>query len=439
MSQLDSFEVIGSQRLHGEITPQGAKNEALQIISAVLLTAETVTIHNIPNILDVNNLIKLLGEMGVEVLALGEGSIRFKAANINLDYLSSPEFRSRGAGLRGSIMILGPLLARFGKGFIPKPGGDKIGRRRLDTHFLGFQKLGARFEYDAKEDFFRVYGDNLKGTHILLDEASVTGTANVLMAASMAEGTTTIYNAACEPYIQQLCRMINRMGGKIDPNSIGSNLLRIEGVKELGGTEHTMLPDMIEVGSFIGLAAMTKGDITIKNAGIEHLGVIPGVFQRLGIHMEFRGDDIYVPEQDSYTIDTFIDGSILTIADAPWPGLTPDLLSIVLVVATQAKGSVLVHQKMFESRLFFVDKLIDMGAQIILCDPHRATVIGLDRRYPLRAIRMTSPDIRAGVALLIAALSAEGTSIIDNVNQIDRGYQNIEARLKALGAQIRRV
>jgi UDP-N-acetylglucosamine 1-carboxyvinyltransferase len=439
MANLDSFEVVGSQRLEGEITPQGAKNEALQILSAVLLTAEPMVIHNIPDILDVNNLIKLLAEMGVEVTRLGEGSYRFVAANIDLDYLSSEGFRSRGAGLRGSIMILGPLLARFGKGFIPKPGGDKIGRRRLDTHFLGFQKLGARFEYDAKADFFRVYGDQLKGTHILLDEASVTGTANVVMAACMAEGVTTIYNAACEPYIQQLCRMINRMGGKIDPNSIGSNLLRIEGVKKLGGTEHRMLPDMIEVGSFIGLAAMTKGSITIKNAGIEHLGVIPDTFKRLGIKMEFRGDDIFIPEQDSYTIDTFIDGSILTIADAPWPGLTPDLLSIVLVVATQAKGSVLVHQKMFESRLFFVDKLIDMGAQIILCDPHRATIIGLDRRYSLRGIRMTSPDIRAGVALLIAALSAEGTSIIDNVNQIDRGYQNIEARLKALGAHIRRV
>lgn len=435
--QQDSFEVIGGKRLQGEITPQGAKNEALQIISAVLLTAEPVTIHNIPDILDVNNLIKLLGELGVVVTPLGKGSYRFQATNIDLDYLHSNEFRSRGAGLRGSIMILGPLLARYGKGFIPKPGGDKIGRRRLDTHFLGFQKLGAEFVFDAKEEFYRVHAHNLKGTFILLDEASVTGTANVIMAACMAQGITTLYNAACEPYIQQLCKMINRMGGKI--SGIGSNMLTIEGVKELGGCEHTMLPDMIEIGSFIGLAAMTQGEITIKNAGIEHLGIIPNVFRRLGIQLEYRGDDIFIPAQDSYEIDTFIDGSILTIADAPWPGFTPDLLSIVLVVATQAKGSVLIHQKMFESRLFFVDKLIDMGAQIILCDPHRATVIGLDRRYPLRGIKMTSPDIRAGVSMLIAALSAEGKSVIDNINQIDRGYQDIENRLKALGAQLKRI
>jgi len=435
--QQDSFEVIGGKRLKGEITPQGAKNEALQILSAVLLTPEPVTIHNIPDILDVNNLIQLLGSLGVKTEKLAPGSYRFEARDINLDYLLSDEFRTRGAGLRGSIMILGPLLARFGKGFIPKPGGDKIGRRRLDTHFLGFQKLGAEFIFDSKEEFYRVHAENLKGTFILLDEASVTGTANVVMAASMAKGITTVYNAACEPYIQQLCKMINRMGGKI--TGIGSNMLSIEGVTELGGCEHTMLPDMIEIGSFIGLAAMTQGEITIKNAGIEHLGVIPNTFRRLGIEMEFKGDDIFIPQQDSYQIDTFIDGSILTIADAPWPGFTPDLLSIVLVVATQAKGSVLVHQKMFESRLFFVDKLIDMGAQIILCDPHRATVIGLDRRYPLRGIKMTSPDIRAGVSMLIAALSAEGKSVIDNINQIDRGYQDIENRLKALGAQLKRV
>jgi len=435
--QQDSFEVIGGKRLKGEITPQGAKNEALQILSAVLLTPEPVTIHNIPDILDVNNLIQLLGSLGVKTEKLAPGSYRFEARDINLDYLHSDEFRTRGAGLRGSIMILGPLLARFGKGFIPKPGGDKIGRRRLDTHFLGFQKLGAEFIFDSKEEFYRVHAENLKGTFILLDEASVTGTANVVMAASMAKGITTVYNAACEPYIQQLCKMINRMGGKI--TGIGSNMLHIEGVTELGGCEHTMLPDMIEIGSFIGLAAMTQGEITIKNAGIEHLGVIPNTFRRLGIELEFKGDDIFIPQQDSYQIDTFIDGSILTIADAPWPGFTPDLLSIVLVVATQAKGSVLVHQKMFESRLFFVDKLIDMGAQIILCDPHRATVIGLDRRYPLRGIKMTSPDIRAGVSMLIAALSAEGKSVIDNINQIDRGYQDIENRLKALGAQLKRV
>lgn len=433
----DSFEVIGGKKLRGEITPQGAKNEALQIISAVLLTAEPVTIHNIPDILDVNNLIALLGALGVQVEKLGPGSYRFEARTINLDYLHSDEFRNRGAGLRGSIMILGPLLARFGKGYIPKPGGDKIGRRRLDTHFLGFQQLGAEFIFDPQEEFYRVHAKKLKGTFILLDEASVTGTANVIMAASMAEGTTTLYNAACEPYIQQLCKMINRMGGKI--SGIGSNLLSIEGVKELGGCEHRMLPDMIEIGSFIGLAAMTQGEITIKNAGIEHLGIIPNVFRRLGIQLEYKGDDIFIPAQDHYEIETFIDGSILTLADAPWPGFTPDLLSIVLVVATQAKGSVLVHQKMFESRLFFVDKLIDMGAQIILCDPHRATVIGLDRRYPLRGIRMTSPDIRAGVSMLIAALSAEGKSVIDNINQIDRGYQDIENRLKALGANLKRV
>lgn len=433
----DAFEVIGGKKLSGTIIPQGAKNEALQIVSAVLLTEEEVTIHNLPDILDVNNLIKLLADLGVETTWIGPGSCKFRAANVNLDYLNSPEFKAKGAALRGSIMILGPLLARFGRAFIPKPGGDKIGRRRLDTHFLGFEKLGARFNFDPKEEVYHVDASELKGTYLLLDEASVTGTANVLMAACLAKGTTTLYNAACEPYIQQLSRMINLMGGKI--SGIGSNLLTIEGVERLGGCSHTMLPDMIEVGSFIGLAAMTGSDITIQGAGLAHLGIIPQVFSRLGIQMEFHGDNIHIPAQDHYAIDTFIDGSILTIADAPWPGFTPDLLSIVLVVATQARGSVLIHQKMFESRLFFVDKLIDMGARIILCDPHRATVIGNDKRFPLRGIQMTSPDIRAGVSLLIAALSAEGTSVIHNAHQIDRGYQNIDGRLKALGAQIRRL
>lgn len=432
------FVVEGGHKLKGEIIPQGAKNEALQIISAVLLTPQTVTINNIPDIQDVNKLIDLLADVGVEVNRISREKATFKAANIDLEYLKGDAFKNKAAHLRGSIMMLGPLLARFGKGYMPKPGGDKIGRRRLDTHFLGFQNLGAIFNYDAGEYFYSVEApaDGLKGCYMLLDEASVTGTANIVMAACLAKGTTTIYNAACEPYIQQLCKMINRMGGKI--SGIGSNMLIIEGVESLGGTEHTMLPDMIEVGSFIGLAAMTQSEITIKNCAIPELGVIPDVFKRLGIKMEFRGDDIFIPSQEIYEIDTFIDGSILTIADAPWPGFTPDLLSIVLVVATQAKGSVLIHQKMFESRLFFVDKLIDMGAQIILCDPHRATVIGNARQNQLRGIKMTSPDIRAGVSLLIAALSAEGKSTIYQIDQIDRGYQNIEHRLRALGAKIER-
>lgn len=432
------FEIEGGHKLSGEIHPQGAKNEALQILSAVLLTPEEVVISNIPRIVDVMKLIDLLADLGVKVKEINSDTYSFKADQVNLDYLISDAFRSKGSGLRGSIMILGPLLARYGRGYMPKPGGDKIGRRRLDTHFLGFQKLGATFDYDSKEEFFKVTAPGrLKGTYILLDEASVTGTANVIMAAVLAEGTTTLYNAACEPYIQQLCRMLSRMGAKI--SGIGSNLLNIEGVEALGGTEHRMLPDMIEIGSFIGLAAMTESEITIKNAGIQHLGIIPDVFRKLGIQMEFRGDDIYIPAQSHYEVDTFIDGSILTVADSIWPGFTPDLLSIVLVTATQARGTVLIHQKMFESRLFFVDKLIDMGAQIILCDPHRATVIGLGRRHKLRAIPMTSPDIRAGVSLLIAALSAEGTSRIYSIEQIDRGYQNIEHRLNALGAKITRV
>lgn len=436
-----TFEVSGGAQLKGEIIPQGAKNEALQILCAVLLTPEPVTIHHIPDILDVNKLIELLADLGVEVEYIGENpagrSYRFTAKNVNIDYLESEEFRKKGAALRGSIMILGPLLARFGKSKMPKPGGDKIGRRRLDTHFLGFEKLGARFNYDADDNFYHIDATQLKGTYILLDEASVTGTANVVMTAVLAKGRTTIYNAACEPYLQQLCAMLNRMGAKI--SGIGSNLLTIDGVDSLGGTEHTMLPDMIEVGSFIGLAAMTASEITIKNARIDMLGLIPNVFQRLGIQMVVVNDDIHIPAQKHYHIDKFIDGSILTIADAPWPGFTPDLLSIVLVTATQAKGTVLIHQKMFESRLFFVDKLIDMGAQIILCDPHRATVIGLDRKYPLRGIQMTSPDIRAGVSLLIAALSAQGTSVIRNAEQIDRGYQHIDKRLNALGANIKRL
>jgi len=432
------FEVEGGHKLKGEITPQGAKNEALQILAAVLLTQEEMTISNIPEIVDVMRLIELLKDLGVKVSQPASDTWVFKADAVNLDYLISDEFRQKGSGLRGSIMILGPLLARFGRGYMPKPGGDKIGRRRLDTHFLGFEKLGATFTYDPKDEFFRVNAPGrLKGTYILLDEASVTGTANVIMAAVLAEGTTTLYNAACEPYIQQLCRMLVKMGAQI--KGIGSNLLYIDGVESLQGTSHRMLPDMIEIGSFIGLAAMTESEITIKNAGIEHLGVIPSVFKKLGIHMEFRGDDIYIPSQAQYEVETFIDGSILTVADSVWPGFTPDLLSIVLVTATQAKGTVLIHQKMFESRLFFVDKLIDMGAQIILCDPHRATVIGLNRRQRLRAIPMTSPDIRAGVSLLIAALSAEGTSRIYSIDQIDRGYQFIETRLNALGAKIKRV
>lgn len=434
---MGSFKIIGGKRLKGEVIPQGAKNEALQILCAVLLTKEPVTIHNIPDIVDVNKLIDLLGFMGVQVEKLGEGSYRFIAANVDVEFFLKPEFRTLGGGLRGSVMVVGPSLARFGKGYIPTPGGDKIGRRRLDTHFIGFEKLGADISYDKKEGFFKAEAKRLKGAYMLLDESSVTGTANIVMAAVLAEGRTTIFNAACEPYLQQLCDMLVRMGAKI--SGIGSNLLHIDGVDELGGTEHTMLPDMIEIGSFIGLAAMTRSSITIKNVQFEKLGVIPDIFRRLGIAVVQQGDDIHVPAQEHYTITKFLDGSNLTVSDAPWPGFTPDLLSIVLVTAIQAKGSVLVHQKMFESRLFFVDKLIEMGAQITLCDPHRALVIGNDFQSPLRAIRMTSPDIRAGVALLIAALSAEGTSTIDNIEQIDRGYQNIEARLKALGAQIERI
>ncbi|MCX6166665.1 MAG: UDP-N-acetylglucosamine 1-carboxyvinyltransferase [Sphingobacteriales bacterium] len=434
---MNAFEIIGGKPLKGEITPQGAKNEALQIISAVLLTEKKVTISNIPDIKDVNKLIELLGDLGVAIERINKDTYTFEAKNIDLDFFQSATFRTKGGSLRGSIMIVGPLLARFGKAAIPKPGGDKIGRRRLDTHFLGFEKLGAHFDYDAKTNFFTVDATNLKGTYILLDEASVTGTANVLMAAVLAKGTTTLYNAACEPYLQQLCKMLNRMGAKI--SGIGSNLLTIEGVTKLGGTEHRMLPDMIEIGSFIGLAAMTQSEITIKDVHFEELGIIPEIFRRLGIQLERRGDDLFIPAQKHYEIESFIDGSIMTIADAPWPGFTPDLLSIILVVATQAKGTVLIHQKMFESRLFFVDKLIDMGAQIILCDPHRATVIGLDRKVKLKGLEMTSPDIRAGVSLLIAALSAEGTSVIHNIEQIERGYQNIDERLLALGANIKRI
>ncbi len=434
---MNAFEIRGGKPLSGEIIPQGAKNEALQIISAVLLSPEKITISNIPDIKDVNKLIDLLAALGVSVNRLNEDTYEFEAKDINIDYFQSDEFKKKGGSLRGSIMIVGPLLARFGKAAIPKPGGDKIGRRRLDTHFLGFEKLGAKFNYDADKNFFNVDATQLKGTYILMDEASVTGTANIVMAAVLAKGTTTIYNAACEPYLQQLCKMLNRMGAKI--SGIGSNLLTIEGVDKLGGTTHRMLPDMIEIGSFIGLAAMTGSELTIKDVCFAELGIIPSIFARLGIQFELRGDDIYIPAQKSYEIDTFIDGSILTISDAPWPGFTPDLLSIVLVTAIQAKGNVLIHQKMFESRLFFVDKLIDMGAQIILCDPHRATVIGLNKQNTLRGIEMTSPDIRAGVSLLIAALSAQGTSVIHNIEQIERGYQHIEKRLKALGADIRRV
>lgn len=431
------FEIAGGKSLKGQLIPQGAKNEALQIISAVLLTGEEVEISNIPDILDVNKLIELLGSMGVKTEKTGPGVWKFCAANIDLGFLETESFTKKAGALRGSIMIVGPLLARFGKAHISKPGGDKIGRRKLDTHFLGFEKLGAEFEFDSRKNFFSVKAKKLNGSYLLLDEASVTGTANIIMAASLASGQTTIFNAACEPYIQQLCHMLSRMGAKI--SGIGSNLLTIEGVKELKGTTHRLLPDMIEIGSFIGLAAMTRSEITIKDVGFPHLGLIPGVFKKLGINMELIGDDLFIPAQDQYEIETNIDGSILTVADAIWPGFTPDLLSIVLVVATQAKGTVLVHQKMFESRLFFVDKLIDMGAQIILCDPHRATVIGLNRKIPLRGISMTSPDIRAGVALLIAALSAEGKSTIYNIEQIDRGYQYIEQRLSAVGADIKRV
>ncbi|GAL84981.1 UDP-N-acetylglucosamine 1-carboxyvinyltransferase [Sporocytophaga myxococcoides] len=432
-----SFEIIGGKRLKGDIYPQGAKNEALQILCAVLLTPEPVTIHNVPDIIDVNKLIELLKDFGVKVEKTGESTYLFEAKNVNIAFLETDSFKKKAAALRGSIMILGPLLARFGKAKMPKPGGDKIGRRRLDTHFLGFEQLGAKFSYDSGDSFYQIDASNLKGCYMLLDEASVTGTANVVMAAVLAKGKTTIYNAACEPYLQQLCSMLNRMGAKI--SGIGSNLLTIEGVDSLGGTAHTILPDMIEIGSFIGMAGMTSSEVTIKNCRIDMLGIIPTIFRRLGIKMEFRGDDIHIPSQDSYEIETFIDGSILTISDAIWPGFTPDLMSIALVVATQAKGSALIHQKMFESRLFFVDKLIDMGAQIILCDPHRATVIGLNKQIPLRGIQMTSPDIRAGVALLIAALSANGKSTIHNIEQIDRGYQNIDTRLNALGAEIRRI
>jgi UDP-N-acetylglucosamine 1-carboxyvinyltransferase len=437
--QLDTFEVTGGLPLKGELHPQGAKNEALQIVSAVLLSDDPITISNIPDIIDVNKLIDLLRGLGVTVERLAPDTYRFTAGTIDISYLRSDNFMRDAAKLRGSVMLIGPLLARFGRATLPKPGGDKIGRRRLDTHFLGFQKLGAEFKYDDERDIYYVEQpkSGLKGAYIHLDEISVTGTANVVMAAVLTKGHTTIYNAACEPYLQQLCSMLVRMGAKIE--GIGSNLLKIEGVERLGGTEHRCLPDMIEIGSFIGLAAMTKGEITIKNAAVDQLGIIPYTFERLGLTIERRGDDLYIPSHDHYEIQTFIDGSIMTIYDAPWPGFTPDLMSIVLVTATQARGSVLMHQKMFESRLFFVDKLIDMGAQIILCDPHRATVIGLDRRYQLRGIEMTSPDIRAGQALLIAALSAKGTSRIHNIHQIDRGYQHIDTRLNAIGAQIVRV
>ena len=432
-----SFEIHGGKPLKGELTPQGAKNEALQVLCAPLLTAEKVTISNIPDIIDVNKLIALMQAMGVKVEKVEKGTYIFQAKEINIDYLQSEDFKIRAGSLRGSVMIVGPLLARFGVGYLPKPGGDKIGRRRLDTHFAGMMKLGAKFNYDAGEHFYAVEGKNLKGAYIHMDEASVTGTANIVMAAVMAKGETTIYNAACEPYLQQLCKMLNAMGANI--KGIGSNMLKINGVKNLSGCYHRILPDMIEIGSFIGLAAMTKSEITIKDVSWDNLGIIPTIFRRLGIKLERRGDDIYVPLQESYEIETFIDGSIMTISDAPWPGFTPDLLSIILVIATQAKGSVLIHQKMFESRLFFVDKLIDMGAQIILCDPHRATVIGLDRKNDLIGIQMTSPDIRAGVSLLIAALSSKGKSTIHNIEQIDRGYQDIDIRLNNIGADIRRI
>jgi len=435
---MKTFKIDGGHKLKGSIQPQGAKNEALQILCAILLTSEKVVINNIPDIVDVNKLIKLLGKLGVKIKKLAHGSYQFQANNVNLKYLESPEFKEDGRGLRGSIMIVGPLLARFGKGYIPKPGGDKIGRRRLDTHFEGFIKLGAKFRYSREDQFYGVEANKLKGTYMLLEEASVTGTANIVMAAVLAEGTTTIYNAACEPYLQQLCKMLNRMGAKI--SGVGSNMLVVEGVEKLNGTEHRMLPDMIEIGSWIGLAAMTKSELTIKNVSWDDLGLIPNVFRKLGITVERKGDDIHIPaHKDGYEIQSFIDGSILTISDAPWPGFTPDLLSIILVVATQARGSVLIHQKMFESRLFFVDKLIDMGAKIILCDPHRATVIGHDFKSTLKSTTMTSPDIRAGVSLLIAALSAKGTSTIHNIEQIDRGYERIDERLRAIGARIERI
>ena len=432
-----SFIIKGGHKLHGEIIPQGAKNEALEVISAILLTAEPVIIRNVPNILDVNNLIGLLSKMGVRVTELESHNWQFQADNLDMEYLGSQEFVQRCAALRGSILTLGPLLARFHKACVAKPGGDQIGRRRLDTHFIGIQELGAKFNYSAERGVYEIDANELRGTHMLLDEASVTGTANIIMTAVLAQGTTTIYNAACEPYIQQLCRMLNQMGAKI--SGISSNLLTIEGVKELHGTDHTILPDMIEVGSFIGMAAMTGSDITIKNVSYENLGIIPQAFSRLGITIEHIGDDIHIPEHQHYEVSSFMDGSTMAIADAPWPGLTPDLLSIMLVVATQAKGSVLIHQKMFESRLFFVDKLIDMGAQIILCDPHRAVVVGHDNQMKLRGSKMSSPDIRAGIALLIAALSANGISMISNIEQIDRGYENIEGRLTALGAAIKRI
>ena len=432
-----TFKVQGGLKLKGELHPQGAKNEALQVLCAVLLTPQEVIMENVPNIRDVNILIDLLRDLNVKVNQIDEESYSFKADEVNVDYLSSEDYKEKSSRIRGSIMIVGPLLARYGKGYIPRPGGDKIGRRRVDTHFIGFEKLGANFVYDSKEEFYRVTADELKGTYMLLDEASVTGTANIIMTAVMAKGKTTIYNAACEPYLQQLCSMLNSMGAKI--SGVGSNLLEIEGVKSLGGCNHRILPDMIEIGSFIGLAAITKSEITIKNVAYDKLGVIPSVFSKLGIKMERRGDDIYIPSQESYEIESFIDGSILTISDAPWPGFTPDLLSIILVVASQAKGSVLIHQKMFESRLFFVDKLIDMGAQIILCDPHRATVIGGNHQFKFKSTTMTSPDIRAGVSLLLAALAADGESTIHNVEQIDRGYQNIDKRLNAIGANIQRI
>ena len=434
---MSAFEIEGGHRLHGEIQAQGAKNEALQILCATLLTKDKVVVRNLPNILDVNNLISLMEDLGVKVEKLEKGSFSFEASDVDMDYLNTEDFFKKSASLRGSVMLVGPMVARFGKAIIPKPGGDKIGRRRLDTHFEGIHKLGASFQYNADMQRYDIQAKSLKGCYMLLDEASVTGTANIVMAAVLAEGRTTIYNAACEPYLQQLCTMLNNMGAKI--SGIGSNLLTIDGVMELHGCEHTILPDMIEVGSFIGLAAMTGSEITIKNTGYDHLGIIPQIFKRLGIKIERQGDDIYIPPQDSYTIESFIDGSIMTIADAPWPGLTPDLLSVILVVAAKAKGSVLIHQKMFESRLFFVDKLIDMGAQIILCDPHRATVIGLGENFKLRPARMSSPDIRAGIALLIAALCADGTSVIENINQIDRGYEDIDGRLRSLGARIKRI
>lgn len=434
---MGTFKIVGGKPLSGTITPQGAKNEALQIVCATLLTDQPVRIDNLPDIIDVNKLIDLLNSMGVKVTKNSPGSYTFQADEVDLAYMESEDFRKKGSALRGSVMIVGPLLARFGKGYIPKPGGDKIGRRRLDTHFSGFEKLGAKLRINAEEAFYGVEADELQGTYMLLDEASVTGTANIVMAAVLAKGKTTIYNAACEPYLQQLCKMLNRMGAKIQ--GIGSNLLEIEGVEKLGGTEHRLLPDMIEVGSWIGLAAMTSSELTIKDVDYDSLGVIPDTFKKLGIQLVRRNDDIFIPAQDHYEVQSFMDGSIMTIADAPWPGFTPDLLSIILVVATQARGSVLVHQKMFESRLFFVDKLIDMGAQIILCDPHRATVIGLDKKISLRATTMTSPDIRAGISLLIAALSADGISTIHNIDQIDRGYENIDDRLRAIGAEIIRI